>query len=329
MVKRSKSLESAIGFFLIIVLLIIASIILINRSNANLDNFQVSLQQADNQSQGLQAFEQGPCPAGYKAFSKEEVYDSNNLYEEIDGKAPYYTESGFELLRTQRFVSEKDESLIMELYVYNMAIPLNSFSVYSTQRRADSQDVNSIGIAYKTANGIYFVIGKYYVELIGFSQSPQLLSDIETFAQEVKKNLSEGDNQNLVELKLLDFGGIIKSSPKLYITNGLGYNGFTNLFTASYEKSGQKLTAFLCKLANSQDAQTAAQTYYKYLIDNGGKAVKVADKSLEGKIIDFYGVIEIIFAVDNFVAGVHEADNQAAGEGLAIELMQRLKTGKN
>ncbi|MHC4193058.1 MAG: DUF6599 family protein, partial [Planctomycetota bacterium] len=78
-------------------------------------------------------------PAGFKALSTTEVYDSANLFEKINGKATFYLDCGFRELLTQRFVSESDEDIWMELYVYDMSNIANAFSVFSTQKRPEAQ----------------------------------------------------------------------------------------------------------------------------------------------------------------------------------------------
>jgi hypothetical protein len=46
---------------------------------------------------------------------------------------------------------------------------------------------------------------------------------------------------------------------------------------------------------------------------------------LEGKVVDFYGTTEIVFAVGPYVAGIHEAENQQAAEQLAERLFDKLE----
>jgi hypothetical protein len=159
------------------------------------------------------------APSGFEALSETETYTAENLYEKINGKAPLYTESGFEKLFTQRFASRDRENLWMELFVYDMANIRNAFSVYSTQKRAG---VEMLSFAYprfhyKTGNGLYFVHGKYYVELVGSSKSTKLLGAMVEVTQKISSTLPADGNTGAFEAKMALFpkGNIVPGSIKL------------------------------------------------------------------------------------------------------------------
>ena len=115
--SRAKPLESAISVCLLAVLFLIGVGVFLKQFDYEITLFGIS------QNSEAGAVRELPLrslvPAGFEALSEIEVYNSENLYEKIDGRAPFYTESGFEKLLSQRFVSEDDQSLWMELYVYN------------------------------------------------------------------------------------------------------------------------------------------------------------------------------------------------------------------
>ncbi|MEE9371080.1 MAG: hypothetical protein V3W45_06380, partial [Sedimentisphaerales bacterium] len=80
------------------------------------------------------------------------------------------------------------------------------------------------------------------------------------------------------------------------------------------------------KQANSNDAKKMAESYRSFLIENGAVKKKTSQKSIEGKVMDFYGTTEIVFTVGQFVTGVHEADNQQAAEKIAEILTNKLNS---
>jgi len=103
-----------------------------------------------------------------------------------------------------------------------------------------------------------------------------------------------------------------------------GFEGLTDTFTARYKIDGETIIAFLSKRVDSNDAQLTAESYYNFLIDNGGVAKPIANKTIKAKVVDFYGTTEIIFVVGPFVGGIHEAENQQAAEKLAAKLISKL-----
>jgi hypothetical protein len=84
---------------------------------------------------------------------------------------------------------------------------------------------------------------------------------------------------------------------------------------------------FLSKHPDPQDAQTTAESYYNFLIENDAEDKPTANKTLKdigANVLDFYDTTEIIFATGPFVGGIHEAENQKSAEELAARLFDKL-----
>ncbi|MCX5637819.1 MAG: hypothetical protein NTX52_09030 [Planctomycetota bacterium] len=145
-----------------------------------------------------------------------------------------------------------------------------------------------------------------------------------------------GKVTEIPELTLFPQENIVAGSAKLYLSNVFGFDGFSDTFVCQYRLGEEILTAFLSRRPGPQDARTTAENYYNFLIDNGGKAKPTSHdtlKTIGGKVVDFYGTTEIIFAIGPYVAGVHEAKNQQSAEKLAAQLIDKLgktaRTTKN
>jgi hypothetical protein len=331
--RGRSSLQSVISIILLAILLLIAIGVLIKQSNVDMARFGIdtttagpSLEQtaAITQESPLDALK----PDGFDKLADAETYNAGNLYEKINGKAPLYIESGFNKLSTQRFISKDDESLWLELFVFDMADVRNSFSVYSVQKRADTKNLTFAGPGpcYKTSNGIYFVHGRYYIELIGSTESTTLdevmIKIAEKFASQTPV-----DDRRITELALFPEENLIQGSFKLYLANAFGFEEFTDIFACRYKTGDESITAFLSRRPDPKNAQNAAEKYYNFLIENDA-SVKLANnaalKNDNVKVLDFYGTTEIILSTGPFVAGVHEAENQTAAEDLAAKLLAKL-----
>jgi hypothetical protein len=269
------------------------------------------------------------APVGFAAFSDMETYDSENLYEKIDGKAPLYTESGFEKLQTQRFADKNNPDKIgMEIYIYDMGNIRNAFSVYSVQRRAEAEPLPDMKFAYKAGNALFLVHGKYYIELIGFSEEDSLSKVMNEVVQKYRTNLTVSGETDIPELNLFAHENLIAESAKLYLKDAFGFEGLTNTFTAQYKFGNNVITAFFSKCLDQKIAQQTAENYCSFLVSNGGIIKPVASKIPGCKIIDLSGSIEIVFATGPFAAGIHEAENQRAAEKIAINLFDKLSSVK-
>ncbi len=331
---RAKRLESVISICLLAILFLIGVGVFIKQFNYNMSRYGIdtaTISKLETQNSKFEIpFELSSLvPAGFGTLSEVEVYNSENLYEKINGKAPLYIESGFEKLSTQRFVSINNQSLWMELYAYDMSTVKNAFSVYSVQRRIDSEAFPPMQLAYKTGNALYFVHGKYYIELVGSSESGELFRAIAEVARKIQANLAVDHDTGIAELAMFPQENLVLGSIKLYLANAFGFERLTNTFTAEYRSGNETVTAFLSKRADSKDAEAIAESYRDFLIENDAVTKSTTNKTLEGKVMDFYGTTEIVFTVGPFVAGIHEAENQQAAEKLAEVLVNKLNSVNN
>jgi len=329
-----RRLESAVSICLLAVLVLVAAGVLLKQGNVDMGRFgtdPVAAGVVEPKPQAMTA--QGEIslsallPQGFKKLSESEFYNPENLYEKINGKAPLYIESGFEKLLTQRFASAQDESLWAELFIYDMANLRNAFSVYSRQKRADVEVLPDTQFAYRTSNGLYFVHGKYYVELVGSSESAELSIAMRQAAEQIRTKLAVDKDEQIAELALFPQEGLVPGSNRLYLESAFGFKDLTNIFTAQYKLGEHTVTAFIGRRPDANDARKMAESYYRFLIENGAVAKATANESLKNwqtRVVDFYGTTEIVFVVGPFVAGIHEADDRQAAEQLAAVLADKL-----
>jgi hypothetical protein len=308
-VNRTKNLESVISFCILAILVAIAT--------------GIFTKQAHTGKKELIDFSK-MTPAGFETASEAEVYNAENLYEKIDGKAPLYTESGFEKLYARRFANPADPNLAMELYLFDMGNIRNAFSVYSLQRRADAETLPDFTFAYKTSNALYLVHGRYYAEIIGFSESTGLSKAILEVSRNIRNNIPIDKNAKIPELGFFPQENLVAGSAKFYLASAFGFEGLTNTFTAAYKIDDQTITAFFSKRPGKKDAETTAENYYNFLIANGGVAKTAGNKTFTAKVIELSGAAEIIFTTGSFVGGVHETENRQTAESIAVKLLNKL-----
>jgi hypothetical protein len=327
--KRAKRLESVIGICLLAVLFLIAVGLFLKQSDFDMSRFGINTAASAPSSQkprgnSPETILATLAPTGFETLSDTQIYTEENLYEKINGKAPLYIESGFRKLFTQRFISKDDQDLWMELFLFDMVTAKNAFSVYSVQRRPDAEALQIMQFAYKTTNALYFAIDKYYVELVGSAQSQELLEAILAVAEKIPSRLAVAKDTEIAELQLFTQENIVPDSFKLHSAGAFGFEGLTDTFTAQYTFGDNSLTAFLSRRRDAQDAQLVAESYYKFLIQNGGVDKPTLNKNIEAKVVEFYGTTEIVFTTGPFLAGIHEAQSQQLAEELAAKLINKL-----
>ncbi|GAF79237.1 unnamed protein product, partial [marine sediment metagenome] len=187
----------------------------------------------------------------------------------------------------------------------------------------DAEAVSLFGpsFGYRTVNALYFVGGKYYIELVGSSESEELFNAISQVAKNVQNDLAPTGTE-IPQFSYFPRQGLIAETIKLYISDGFGFGDWTDVFTGQYKINEEVVTVFFSDCGDDRTAKTVAENYYNFSIGSGG--TEKESKQLPGKIIDIFGATEIVFAAGRFVAGVHEADNEAAAIKAAIMLKDNL-----
>jgi len=321
--SRAKRLESTIGFCLLAILVLIAVGVFLRQFDTDMSRFGIDKTAAELLAREKE--EKTPLglltPSEFEPFSGIQTYTAENLYEKINGKADFYLDSGFKVLSTRRFISKDDDSLFFELYVYDMTTTRNAFSVYSTQRRPQVHGLPDMQFGYKTSNALYFAHGKYYIELVGSSESTQLSRAIVETAQKIQANLVI-DKPDIPELAFFPQENLVPGSIKLYLTDAFGFEGLTDTFAAGYRFADQIITAFLTRRSSPEDATRLFHEYHKFLLSNGGKDIPTTNP--QARSVDFYGTLEILFVTGPFVAGVHEAENRELAGKVVETLLNKL-----
>jgi hypothetical protein len=271
-------------------------------------------------------------PPELSAFSAPETFTADNLYDKIDGKADLYLTAGFVGLQCQRLALKAANDTWMEWFVYDMGRLPPAFSVFSLQRRAEAQPLDLTPFAYQTRNALFFVCGRYYVEAVTAMPTEPMMAAMRAMARQFVAANPPGA-MRIPELELFPPENLEAGSQGLQVADAFGFDGFTNVFTAQYHLPGGATSAgvlaFLERTKTPAEAATLREAYRAFLLANGGKEIETGDAASLGKPINFMDNVEIVFAEDNLVAGVHAAPDAASAAKIARSLADSLRNGKN
>ena len=265
-------------------------------------------------------------PENLAPLSAPEKFSPDTLSDKIDGRAELYLSAGVVELQCQRFAHLSDPESWMEVSIYDMDGARNAFAVYGIQRREDAQDIDVADFAYKTPNALFFVRGRYYVEIVAAAVSEQTTADMEAFAKRFCENV-EGDRKSVPEVVLLPADGLIPGSMILYMKDGFGFEKFDNLFIASYTLGEAEATAFLSVRKTEAEAADLVKAYAEHILANGGEEEQTAGADSWTRLFNLFGAYALVFARGRTVAGVHEAEKDVA-EKLGSKLYENLRGNK-
>jgi hypothetical protein len=262
-------------------------------------------------------------PEEMGVLSPLEAFGPETLSDKINGKADLYLSAGFLNLECQRFASNLDPRSWMEVFVYDMGTLHQAFAVYSMQKRDEATPLDLTPFSYGTENALFWVHGRYYVEIIASVPSEAMMGYMISFGKEFMSKTSV-EEHHIDELALFPTNHLEEGSITLFIADTFGFSGLKNCFTARYHANGEELTAFLSKKEDPAEAERVVELYQAFLMENGGTAIPLGTDLASGSLIEILDTFELIFRHDRYVAGVHEAETQKAAEELALMLERHL-----
>ncbi|MBF0112023.1 MAG: hypothetical protein HQK74_04740 [Desulfamplus sp.] len=358
---------SIISFIIIATLMLIAAIIFKEQFNFNpavkalsitpdlsnnLNNLPVTTDNSDNafatDEKAKELISIIKVAPPFEPMSAPEFFNHVTLSDKINGKAELYLPAGFKSLQAQRFKvgsksissdlspelsSANSSNLWIEVFIYDMALPENAFSVFSRQRRQGAKSISISEYGYHTENAIFFAHGQFYVEMVASIPSldvvnlmvelgrvfvndhkldiaPKKINIADIFPAQFKYQ----DNKNLK----LD-----KDSITLIASDAFGFDKFNNIYTATYLLDNlPTLTAFISKRESPKEAADIAKNYTNFLVDFGANRIDPAIEGVYG--VEIMDTIELIFSLNQYLAGVREGENIELSKALVVELKAKI-----
>jgi len=307
-VRQPGRVEVLVSYLVVLTLVAIAVGVFLKQSRFN-PAVLVAQQAAQLSSKKTAPATPLDTPAEFVPLGAAETFNEENLFEKIDGKADLYLTVGFVELRCRRLALKAQPDAWCEMFVYDMAKLPQAFCVYSQQRRSEAQPLDIATYAYRTKNSLYFVCGRYYVEVVtAMPTEPMLTAMLALSRQFIAQN--GGATERLPELALFPSANLVPDSHILYIAEAFGFDQLKNVFTAKYKAGNAEVTAFLTGCDDEVKATALAEAYRKFLLENGGKALPAANA------VELMGNVEIVFAKGKQVVGVHAALNLEAAQAV-------------
>jgi len=269
-------------------------------------------------------------PAGLAPMGGAETFAPATLSDKIDGKADLYLSAGFVSLRDQRVKLSGGQGSWTEMFVYDMGLPANAFSVFSSQRRPGAADAGIADYSYEADNELCLVHGRYYVELVCSDPSVSARRAAEALARAYVGATAVAEHANIgAEEALFPPEGLVAGSVSLVPSDVFGFDRLKNVFVARYRVGGNEVTLFAAKRGGpGEAAKEAAELRGFFVADCGGTETPAPPAPPGAAIIDLGGSFEAVFAMGPYLAGVHQAaDRDTALAWLAV-LDRRIGGGK-
>ena len=206
-----------------------------------------------------------PQVAGWNIDETVEVFDSDNLYERINGAAPGYFLFNFKELTCFEYKQNGvgDNLPYITIQVYRHASKEDAFGIYASERPSESNFLSFGTEGYQEGSMLNFFVDDCYVKIESPSSAEETVNAIKQIAQKFGSNINP---QPAFPLQLQSFPAENKiPHTELYIPSGfLGHEFLNNAFTANYETSGKKYQLFIIDAGNAEQANAMLTKYFQF-----------------------------------------------------------------
>jgi len=258
---------------------------------------------------------------GIKPMGETEFYSSDDLYQKIDGRSPAYQGFNVQELRCRTFSIIGGGSSYVDVYEYRMDTTVNAFGIYALERDPKGKPLSFARDGYSGEMGYYFRQGPVYVQIIASDQNPKTIQVAEAIAENRAKVLPV-DDSGLDGRRALPAAGLVAGSVAFEQDNAQGQEFLKNVFEASYDFEGKKLSYFVMA-ATPAAAASAWAAYLTFCGKYGGKATTLPD--VNGAHIfqaSNFGTWKVIFQRGGEIGGVVDAQEPKAALDFVTQYLQ-------
>lgn len=251
------------------------------------------------------------------------VFAPDTLYEKIDGRADFYLQYNFQKLTFATYLRDDDPELNIEVWAYDMGNAENARGAFQAEApdHPDSIEIGQGG--YQSDGSVFFWKGPLYVMVMTIN--PELSDACDTLAKQIAESIVAEAGADWFKIALPD-EGLVADSRGFESSDAFSLGFLNNVHTAQYEvtvgDTPRKLLHFIHQADNPEAAEALFKQYTAFFGDYG-EVLSEKDGLVVG---DGGGVIDAIFVVGRYFAGISDAPNAEVAEATATAFRQRLQT---
>jgi hypothetical protein len=258
--------------------------------------------------------------AGLTPMSPTEFYNSDNLFEKIDGRAPAYQNYNVQQLRCRSFSVVAAAGSFVDVYEYRFDLPVDAFGMFALERDPKGNPLDFAPDGYSGEMGYFFRQGAVYVQVIASDVKAETLALTKAIAQNRAKELP-ADDSGLAGRRKLPAAGMIADSVAFVPENAQGQAAFKDVFQAKYKFDGAELPFFIM-VATPDDAAKAWKSFQDFCA-RFGKAENLPDMN-GGKIFSaqVFGKWKVVYQREGELGGVFDAADEAKAQAFVEKYLR-------
>jgi hypothetical protein len=253
---------------------------------------------------------------GWTIEEEIEVFDSDNLFDRINGSAPLFIENNFREMTAMEY--RKDPNYI-SIHAYRHATPEDAFGMYASERSSELRFFPIGAEAHGDDGNMYFVSGNIYVKMWGSDSNEEMGNTLRLIAEKLASSIAP-NAQYPERFGVFPDRGRVPHSETYITSSYIGHEFLKSVYTVNYTESDQPFQLFLI---DAKTKENAAEILNKY-IDFTKQGGELKEGSIEIK--DRYNGDIPCFWKDRYIMGVFSESGEtiAAGNALLKEMSDKL-----
>jgi hypothetical protein len=265
-----------------------------------------------------------PMAAGenvWRMATEPEFFDSENLWEFINGQAEMYLDYGFLQVVTVDYISP-DGTRFLAVEIYLMESPTHAFGIYAAER-APGENFIEMGVqGYIGENVLNFWQGSYYIKLTSFETFSGLEETLMTLAGVIAGNV-RGSYGEPELFNCFPEKNRVKMSERFIPKNFMGQPFLKNGYRVSYRNGEGGYDAFLIQTNSMVEADGVFRKYWAFLASQDQELSVTTESDYTLVLVQRGG--KAVFLYAEFVGGVFGIGDSDASKKIVEEMIGRLR----
>lgn len=237
-----------------------------------------------------------PTIAGWQTILEETIYNSENLWDAIDGAAELFLLYDFVDLRIARYTHGDSIEITVELYRHGSAS--NAFGIYSQERHPNYSFIQLGVQGYLQQDVLNFLSGVYYIKMSTLQVGNAAQDALLMIARKVEKHLGQKNAWPEI-VRRFPAAARVPNTEQYIAKSFLGYGFLNHAYVASYD-DGRPFRMFVIAAESQGRAKEMAEAYCNAV-------PKDSVKRLDGERYELrdphYGVVALV-ATKGYLCGI-------------------------
>ena len=203
-----------------------------------------------------------PAADGWKLPAKVETFNSENLFDRINGAADIFLACNFVEMTAVDYTKTGADTYVT-LQMYRHATPLDAFAIYSAERSPGSTILKIGAEACRETGYLHFLSGRMYVKITTSDESAATAAMMEKVARALAEKIDPNAALPAI-LKAFPPENKQPASEILVVNSFLGHKFLNNAWRATYASDGKEYQLFIIDGQTREGAEKMLADYYKF-----------------------------------------------------------------